>query len=185
MASAQLTSLDALRRFRAALIEFAEASNETMVGLDMELRRGLQWMLETQPRFWKSEEKRLYDLVIQAKAELSRARGMAMKDQTPACTEQKQALERATAQLRHVEEKSKVTQRWGRIIEHEAHEFQGRANQFTSLLEGELPRAISLLDRAVAAVEAYLETPGGGSNRPTTGASAASPPSPEAEDASR
>jgi hypothetical protein len=55
MASAQLTSVDALRRFRAALIAFAEESHETMVGLDMELQRGLQWMLDTQPRFWKSE----------------------------------------------------------------------------------------------------------------------------------
>jgi hypothetical protein len=185
MASAQLTSLDAIRHFRVALIEYAEASHETMVGLDMELRRGLQWLLETQPRFWKSEEKRLYDLVIQAKADLSRARGMAMKGESPACTEQKHALERATAQLRHVEEKSKITLRWGRIVEHEAQEFQGRLNQFASLLEGDLPRAISLLDRAIAAIEAYLETPSGGSGGRTTATAPATPPSAEADDASR
>jgi hypothetical protein len=185
MASAQLTSVDALRRFRAALIAFAEESHETMVGLDMELQRGLQWMLDTQPRFWKSEEKRLYDLVLQAKADLSRARGMAMKGETPACTEQKHALERATAQLRHAEEKSKITQRWGRIIQHDAHEFQGRANQFTSLLEGDLPRAISLLDRAIAAVEAYLEAPSGGSSGRVATSAAEAPPSAEADDASR
>jgi hypothetical protein len=157
MSAINLTSLDALHHFRAALIEYADATHETMVGLDLELRRGLQWMLETQPGFWSREEKRLYDLVIQAKADLSRARGMAMKGDTPACTEQKKALERATAQLRHAEEKSKITKRWGQIIDHEASEFQGRANQFASLLEGDLPKAISLIDRAIAAVESYMQ----------------------------
>lgn len=184
MATAHLTSLDALRQFRAALIAFADTSHETMIGLDMELQRGLQWILETQPRFWKSEEKRLYDLVIQAKADLSRARGMAMKGQPAVCTEQKKALDRAVAQLRHAEEKSKVTQRWGRIIEHDANEFQGRANQFTSLLEGDLPRAIALIDRAIAAVEAYLEVRSGGAGRSATSTPPPTPPSTEASDAS-
>jgi hypothetical protein len=190
MSSANITSLDVLHRLRSALIEFNDECGETMIGLDMELRRGLQWLLDEQPKFWKSEERRLYDRVIQARQELSRARGMAMKGETPSCSEQKKALEIAVAQLRHAEDKSKITKHWGRVIEHEAHEFQGRANQFTSTLEGDLPKAIALLDRAIAAIEGYLRvTPGAyasGSPKAASGSSSPSrPPSPEADDASR
>lgn len=161
MSSARVTSLDALRHLRAALLNFVDESSETMVGLDMELRRGLQWLLDTQPKFWKNEERRLHDRVLEARQELSRCKSMALPGEVAPCSEQKHALERVIRQLRHAEEKSKVTQHWGRVIEHEAQEWQGRANQFSSKLEADLPKAIALLDRAIAALEGYLEVTAG------------------------
>jgi hypothetical protein len=156
MPSVKVTSLDALRHLRSALVKFAEATGETMIGLDMELRRGLQWLLDEQPKFWKNEERRLHDRVLEARQELSRCRSMALPGEVAPCSEQKHVLERAIAQLRHAEEKSKITKHWGRVIEHEAHEWQGRANRFTNVLEGDLPQAIALLDRAIASLEGYL-----------------------------
>ena len=184
MSSANVSSLDVLRHLRSALIGFGEECGQSIVGLDMELRRGLQFLLDEQPKFWNGEERRLHDRVLEARQELSRARGMGLKGETPSCSEQKHALERAIAQLRHAEDKAKVTKHWGRIIEHEAREFQGRSNQLSSMLEGELPKAIALLDRAIAALEGYLSvSPGAhasGSLR-----NAATPPSTEAGNASR
>ena len=208
MSSANVTSLDVLRRLRSALIVFAEECNETMVGIDMELRRGLQWLLDEQPKYWKHEERRWHDRVLEARQELSRARGMAMKGENPSCSEQKKAIEQAVAQLRHAEEKSKITKHWGRVIDHDAQEWQGRANQFTNTLEGELPKALALLDRAITALEGYLSattSASGGAGERENGRSVAKkiplesptppfspsptpasiPPSPEAVDASR
>ena len=135
MSAANFTSLDALRDLRSALIQFAEATGETMVGLDMELRRGLQWILEDQPRYWKNEEEKLLKRVQEAKLELEHCKSLALPGDVAPCSEQKHVLERAILQLRHVEEKIKVTRHWGRVVEHEAHEWQGRANQFNSSLD--------------------------------------------------
>ena len=159
MSTANVSSLDALRHLRSGLVEFSDATGETMIGLDMELRRGLQWVLEEQPRFWKNEIRRLQDRVQEAKLELQHCRSLALPGEVAPCSEQKHALERAILQLRHAEEKAKITKHWGQLIEHEGHEWQGRANQFTSTLEGVLPRAIALLDRSIAALEAYAAVP--------------------------
>jgi hypothetical protein len=155
MPAANVTSLDALRDLRSALIEFAEATGETMVGLDMELRRGLQWILEDQPRHWKTEEQKLQKRVQEAKLELEHCKSLALPGAVAPCSEQKHILERAILQLRHVEDKIKVTRHWGRIVEHEAREWQGRANQFNSSLDGELPRGLAMLEQAIRSLEAY------------------------------
>jgi hypothetical protein len=155
MSAANVTSLDALRDLRSALIEFGEATGETMVGLDMELRRGLQWILEDQPRHWKNEEQKLQKRVQEAKLELEHCKSLALPGDVAPCSEQKHILERAILQLRHVEDKIKVTRHWGRIVEHEAREWQGRANRFNSSLDGELPRGLALLEQAIGSLEAY------------------------------
>ena len=102
----------------------------------------MQWLLDQQPKFWKHEERRLHDRVLECRQELSRCKSMGIPGEVASCSEQKHALERTIAQLRHAEENRKMTKHWGRIIEHESHEWQGRANQFTTLLESDLPKAI-------------------------------------------
>jgi hypothetical protein len=182
--SANVTSLDALRQLRVALVEFAETARETMTGLDMELSRGMQWLLETQPQFWHQEQRRLADRVQEARIELTRRRGMALPGEVASCTEQKMALEKAVIQLRHVEDKAKVTKHWGRVVEHESREWLGRANQFNNLVESDLPRAIALLDRSIASIEAYLGVSMVQHPATSSGERPPAPPSPEPPDAS-
>jgi hypothetical protein len=183
MSSANVRSLDALRRFRAGLLSFAAASDEGLTALNMELRRGMEWLLEEQPSFWSCEQRRLSDEVLEARVALSRCRGMALPGEVAACSEQKQALEKALTRLRHAEDKAKATKLWGRVVEHEAHEWQARTTQFAGILERELPRAISFIDRAIVSLEAYLNSPTSGnvSTAPTPPVS--NPPFPESPDA--
>ena len=156
MAAAHVSSIGALRQFRASLVAFAETAGESMVGLDMELQRGLQWILEDQPLFWKNEIRRLEEAVKEARQELNHCRSLALPGDVAPCSEQKHALERAISRLRHAEEKAKVTKHWGQTIDHESKEWRGRANLYSTLLEGDLRRAIAMLDRTIAALEAYV-----------------------------
>jgi len=167
MASAHVNSIDALRNFRVCLLGFAETAGEAMVGLDLELRRGLQWILEDQPLFWKNEIRRLEDAVHEARQELNHCRSLALPGDVAPCSEQKHALERAISRLRHAQEKAKITKHWGQRVDHESREWQGRANQFLNLVEGDLPKAIAMLDRLIASLEAYA-APGQSSAEPQT-----------------
>jgi hypothetical protein len=82
---------------------------------------------------------------------------MAMKGEVPPCSEQKHALGKAIAELRHIEEKRKVTKHWGHIVDREAQEWQARVQQFAQLLEGHLPQALARLDQMIAALEKYAQ----------------------------
>jgi hypothetical protein len=155
MSSAKVGSIDALRHLRAVLLAYAEQCRDALVGVEMELGRGVDFVLEKQPQHWKRAERVGQDRVTAARQELSRCRGMAMKGEVPPCSEQKQALDRAVAELRQIEEKRKITRHWGHILDREAQEWQARMQQFAHLFEGELPSALARLDQMIAALEKY------------------------------
>jgi hypothetical protein len=106
------------------------------------------------------------DAVVQAKAELHRCRSVPTPGGgVPSCHDQKKALDKAQLRLQEAEEKVRAVRYWGAVVQHEVAEYQGRANQLTVLLEGDLPRAVAALDRIVSALDSYL----------TIGAAAAGP----------
>lgn len=157
MSSAKVGSIDALRHLRAVLLAYSEQCRDALVGVELELGRGLSFVLEQQPQHWKQAERRGQDRVTAARQELSRCRGMAMKGEVPPCSEQKHALDKAIAELRHIEEKRKVTKHWGHVVDREAQEWQARVQQFAHLLEGHLPQALARLDQMIAALEKYAQ----------------------------
>ncbi len=155
--AAHVQSVDALREFRSALIGFVQEARSSLVDIDLELRRGMEWLLETQPEFWRSEVRRGNDALGEAKQELSRARMVTLPGGgTPSCMEEKKAVARAQARLEHAEDKVKVTRSWGQVEDREVADYQGRASQLSNVLDADMPKAIAFLDRAIAHLEAYL-----------------------------
>lgn len=156
--SARVTSLEALIDFRAALATFAADAREALGAVDMETRRTLDW-LEDQLKHWEAAVRRGEDRVFQAKSELVRRRMMRIGDRPPDCTEQEEALELAREALAHAEEQAEKTERWLRRLLPEALlDYRGPAGQMAGTIEGELPRALALLERKIEALEAYLQT---------------------------
>lgn len=181
MSQARITSVDAVRDFRAFLLTFADQIRDGLTSVDLESRRTLEWILARQPAYWEAEVRRQTDAVQEAKKELHRCRSWPTPGGgVPSCLEEKKALERATARLRRAEEKQAATRRWGPTVQREVNEYEGRSNQLAAWMDGSLPQAIVYIDRSLRAIEAYMAlhgSGGAGSSVPqaTSMASAAQP----------
>lgn len=157
--SAGVHSIAALRHFREALCNFGAEATSALDAIMVEIHRTQDWLEHDQLKYWQVEIRRRQEAVVNAKAELDRARIAATFGRSPDCTDQKKALLRARQRLEEAEEKLAATKRWGRIVETEVSDFQGPAQQFSNLLAGNLPQALAELDRLSAALEAYLSLP--------------------------
>jgi len=155
--AASVRSIDVIREFRADLQEFCEEVRSALVDVDLEVRRGLEWVLDEQPAYWRHEARLATDAITQAKVELNRARMRTLPGGgTPSCIEEQKAVDRAERRLRHAEDKIKTVRIWGRTEQREVDEYTGRATQLTTQLDSTIPRAVSFLDHSIANLESYL-----------------------------
>jgi hypothetical protein len=153
---AYVGSIDAVRDFRAALHTFLQEVRESMCSYDLEMRRTLEWLLEAQPKRWQQEARRSEDAIVQAKIELERCRSSKLPGgEQPSCSEERKSLERARQRRDYVLEKIEAVRKWGYVVEREAAEYTGRANQLSGVFDSDLPQAIATLDRVLTALESY------------------------------
>jgi hypothetical protein len=153
--SAHVTSIESLGQLRAALCCFGDKAAEAVLAADAEVHRTVEW-LGDQLAYWKHEVRRWEDEVFRARGELSRRRMIRISDRPPDCSEQEEALERARQALAHAEDQAERTRRWQRLWQEAVIEYQGPVGQLKGLLEGDLPRAIALLERKIETLDAYV-----------------------------
>jgi hypothetical protein len=154
--SAGVGSLEALKDFRAALCRFIKDAGDSLLAVDLELRRAQDWLHVDRPRYWQAEIRRREDAVLHAKADLARAKTTAMFGNTAGCTDQKVALRRAQARLEVAKEKLLTVRRWAMVLEREVEEYKGPAQQLSNLLEADMTGGVAQLDQLITALEAYL-----------------------------
>jgi len=153
---AHVESIGAVRDFRAALASFALVARESLLSFDLELRRSLEWLRETQPEYWKMDMRHCDEAILAAKIDLERCRASRLPGgETPACSEEKKNLERAKRRRQYAEDKILAVRKWGRVVEREADEYAGRASQLQTQFDADLPRAVAMLDRALDALAQY------------------------------
>jgi multidrug resistance efflux pump len=155
--SAQVTAIDAINDLRVALVCFGEAAAEALVAAEAEVRRTEEWV-EDQLKSWQQEVRQCEDEVFQAKTELTRRKMLSFGDRPVDTTDQEVALRRAVARLEHAQDQVEVSRRWVRQWPHEINEYRGPTGQLKGLLEGELPRACTLLERKIASLQTYVTT---------------------------
>jgi hypothetical protein len=163
---ANVSSIDAVQAFRVAMNTFAFEARDALAVYEMEVNRTLDWLQKGAPLAWENEHRKSEAAVAQAKIDLSRCRSMPLADgSAPSCMEEKKQLERARQRLAYVENKIPVVRKAGQAADREVTEYKGRASQLASLLDGEIPRAIALLDRVLTILESYVAL-----NHPDVGA---------------
>jgi hypothetical protein len=155
--TARVTSLDAVKEFRETLVIFCENVRAGLCANDMESRHILDWLLSQQPAYWSRQLRDRQEEMAQAQADLHqikmrRAQGARVDD-----IEQKKALERAKERIEEAEEKLVKVRRWGRAVQQSIDEYQTRARRLESLVEGNPPRSVVVLDRMIASIESYLQ----------------------------
>jgi hypothetical protein len=155
---ARVASLDRVQEFRSAYAKFGEAARHAMLGVDLEIRRMLDWLEKDQVAFWKAEIRRREGKVNEAKAALHRKRITAAFGHTVGDTDELVAVRKAQARLQEAEEKLKLVKQWYLTVEQEVNEYRGPAQMLNNVLDADVPRALASLERSLVSLESYLQT---------------------------
>lgn len=154
--SANVRSIGAIHDFKIALANFAEDARNALTGTEMELRRARNWLQREQLSYWQTQVKRRNEQVSMARTELHRRRLSQQGSDAISDTEQKENLRAAVRRLEEAERKVVLVKKWIPILEHAISEYHSAAQPLGDRLTGALVNSMTLLDRMVASLEAYL-----------------------------
>ena len=159
--TARVESVEALEVLRAALAKFAVAAQGALGSAAAEIQRTLAW-LDSQRKHLQAQVLRRQEEVLRAKSELAQRRWGHDKGQGRGATEQEIALKKAQHRLREAEEKVAAVRRWQRLLPDAIKEYEGPARQLGGMVDADLRHSLALLDKGIAALEAYtsLTAPG-------------------------
>jgi hypothetical protein len=152
---ARVTSIDLLRDWLTAIAAFRTDGLDALTTAGLDVRRSFDW-LEGQRRAWSKAVRDRYDEVTQAKAALTRKQWVLPGQRQPDITEVMKALRMAQRRLAEAEDKVAVTNRWSPALQRAVDEFEGPMRRLADLLEGDLPKVGSLIERLIADLEAYI-----------------------------
>jgi hypothetical protein len=154
---AQVKSIGSLQSMTAALECFHADAASALDELDLEIRRALQWIGDDCRQYWKQEIRRSTERVVEAKLALEHAqmfRGDG--ERQGSCIEEKKVLEREKRRLQNAESKIEAVKHWSITLERTVNEYRAIRSQFANWLESDLPKAVAVMSRMIAALETYV-----------------------------
>lgn len=166
--SANVTSVDSIRQFAAAVIAFQEEARLCLTTLDSQLRQILFWLERDRPGFWKREIENCIRDISDARVRLHQCRMRRMGDFRPSCIEEVKDLEAAQKAMDFGQKQIPNVKRWNIEAAHEGNEYHGRAAQLVQSIEREIPRLLAILAFTIDRLEAYaaVTPPGGAPDQP-------------------
>jgi hypothetical protein len=181
----KVEDLEAFARFRAALLKFAQAADQSLSAADSQIARTHAWLENEQARYWEGQIRKRTDLVAQAKDAVRQKKlyldGAGRQRGAP---EEEKALARAVAMLEQAHEKRDAVKKWLPRLEKAADLYRGGVSRLATDITAEVPKAVALLDRLAESLQAYLavESPSfAGMETAVGGVSMANPAGGEAE----
>ncbi len=97
--SANVSSIDAVRRFAAAVVQFYEEAGLCVTQLEMEMRKVINWLERDRPGFWKRETESWDRKSAEARVMLHKCRMRRVGDFRPTCFEEQKYVEHCKRQL--------------------------------------------------------------------------------------
>lgn len=172
---ADVRSIDAVRDWHARLTTYGETLAEALSGVELEIRRGHEWLVE-QLALWQRAVRQCEEEVVQAKAELASRKFPGWDGREPDTTVQERALRRAQARLEYAEDQVVRVRAWiGRLPRVIDEVYRGPARRLGGFLEVDLVKGLAVLSRQIAALESYAGLRTDFAPDPST---AAAPPAP-------
>jgi len=153
---ANVRSVDAIKDFKIALINYAEEAKVALGSTEMEIRQVRNWLQRDQLSYWQSQVKRGQERVSMAKAELFRRQLSQANSDAISDTDQKEALRDAQRRLREAEEKVEKIKRWGPVLEHAISEYNSQSQPLGDRLSGGFAATLNVLHRVDVALDSYL-----------------------------
>jgi hypothetical protein len=157
MGRARLTRIDAVREMAAAVDAFRNEAIAALEGLDMDIRRALEWIHGDRREHWDHEVRRGWDRITQARLQLQQARTVRrVGDHEPACPDEKKALDRAKRRLETAQQKVEAVRHSARAIDEAVDDYRGAKTPLASWLESEALKAIAALRRMMDNLDTYV-----------------------------
>lgn len=164
---ADVKSIDTLAFVKTAIAGFAHEANQALAEVELQGQRAIDWICVDQAAYWKAEIRRAADAVNQAMKDLEHCRTFKKTgDNTPACVEEKKALDKAKQRLARAEAKAEAVRRWTPVVQQQFRETCVRLVRFRDVTDVDCPKAMAQLDRMLKALDAYRTTtsPRGGTD---------------------
>ena len=164
---ADVKSIDTLAFVKAALASFAHEAGQALGEVELEGRRGVEYVTMERAAHWKTEVRKAGDAVNKAIKDLEHCRAFKkVGDNTPSCVEEKKNLDKARKRLEYAEQKEAAVRRWKPVVEQQFRETCVRLVHFREVIDVNCPKAMAVLERMLKALDAYRQTQG-----PATGGS--------------
>ncbi len=165
---ADVRAIDGLREWLASATIFKVESEESLATIQLEIRRGIDWVSQQLDRWQRSIRDR-DDAVVRAKSALAAKRFPDSNGRMPDSTVEERNLRRANARLEHAQDQVVVCKKWlvnlPKIID---ETFTGAGHRFALLLEGEVAKGLGHLHRQIESLDQYAETRVGIMTSPNT-----------------
>ncbi|MGO8767068.1 MAG: hypothetical protein ACLQSR_18285 [Limisphaerales bacterium] len=149
---AQITSVEAIELFRAALIVFISRARPVLEESSGEVTRMHLWLENEQRRYWQDQLRARAKGLEQAKQELFTARMSAFQETTALL---QMAVRRAERAVQEAEEKLKLLKRWDRELDNRSAPLLKEVEQLQGFLTADMPRAVASLAETVKILDAY------------------------------
>jgi len=153
---AQVTSVEAIETFRAALIIFLSKARPTLEEVSHDVMRTKLWVQNDQRNYWDKELRVRARALERAQAELFSARLSNLQEATGV---QEMVFHRAQRAIREVETKQSMVKKWDRELENRTEPMLKLVDQLHGYLTTDLTRAAAYLGEVVKALEAYADIP--------------------------
>jgi hypothetical protein len=152
---ADVRSIDAVRDWHTALVDYSDMLAEALAGVSLEIRRAHDWIGEQLTR-WQRAVRDCEDDVVRRKAELSQRKFPNWDGREPDCSVQEKNLRLAKARLEHAQDQVVKCRQWlARFPKMIDEVYTGPSRRLANFLEAELPKGLADLARRVTALELY------------------------------
>lgn len=157
MPAAKVTSLDALREFRTAWVEFLATAREALVSMDGDIRQG-RVLVEQNLDEWKRLVVILERKVADARIELNRRKLGRLHGRPVDTTVEEEAVRKAVRRHQEAEQKVAQGKKWLPRLERGVLDYQGPKQQLQTMLESDMVRGTAFLDQKIETLEIYTGT---------------------------
>lgn len=154
--AANINNVEVLATFQLALQHFEEKAKDSLMNIDMDLRRTVEW-LEEMYASWQTEIRQAEDALAQAMRELQRKKMMKIGDRTPDTSDEEKEVKKCKARLEHAEDKLERTKHWMRAFPEAVLDYEGPGRQLKTQVENGIPNMITILSNKIAALEQYQQ----------------------------
>src|SRR5436190_530730 len=110
--ASRVTSIDALRLARVALLEFKAEAEAALLEAEGAIQRALLWLHHDQLAHWQRELRVRQELLTRAKSDLYRTQVAQADMAARASVDQKKAVEHAKRRVEEAERKLELVKRW-------------------------------------------------------------------------
>jgi septal ring factor EnvC (AmiA/AmiB activator) len=157
---ANITSIEALDAFRAALVLYLSKARPTLDEINSEVVRLRVWLESDRRMYWEKQVRRCAMKLEEAKQAVFSAEMSNLRQST---TAERSAVTKAQRDLADAEQKSASVKKWISEFESRVSPLAKQLERLQSFLSSSLPQAQANLLESIRTLEAYVNMAGPGS----------------------